>query len=181
MKYVTLQYKKVRSAQFIKFWSKQYEYEIEYLYDDNIGKKLTAKRIFDLFIWKNGGKLSEKKHESVRKNYINSNDKLPKVLDHNFLRAYLNKPGGAIWRIFWLHCQRPSEYPIYDQHVHRAMATMKGWDKIEIPPSNKDKVEQYIRHYLSFWNHFSKYDQRKVDRALWAYGEFLKNRHKIET
>ena len=38
------------------------------------------------------------------------------------MQEFLNRPGGAIWRIFWLHVQHTQHFPIYDQHVHRAMA-----------------------------------------------------------
>lgn len=164
----------VDASSFINCWSEQYEYENEHLYDDNIGKELTEARIWQLFHWKNGGPLSEKKQKSVKENYIKENIVIPSNTDASFLKTYLNRPGGAIWRIFWLHCNYPKKFPIYDQHVHRAMASLKGWKDIEIPSYNKKKIESYLKNYLPFWSLFSDYESKKVDKALWAYGRFLK-------
>ena len=36
------------------------------------------------------------------------------------------------------------------------------------------KIEQYLNHYLPFFKQFTRFEQRKVDKALWAYGYFLK-------
>ena len=173
MDFKVLTTKKVPKRDFIDFWNEQYEYKFESLYADNIGKKLTDGRVLDLFKWKNGRNLSKAKIKSVKENYLKSKEELPPSPDIEFLRNYLNKPGGAIWRVFWLHCQCPNDFPIYDQHVHRAMATIQGWGKKEISSINKMKIEQYLNHYLSFSKQFSKFKQRKVDRALWAYGYFL--------
>ena len=164
----------VTKSEFISFWSRQYSYENEHFYDDNIGKELTEERIWALFLWKNGKPLSEKKRTSVKENFINDRTRIPGAPDSFFLSTYLNKPGGAIWRIFWLHCNHPKIYPIYDQHVHRAMARLNGWKELEIPFQNKDKVEMYINHYLLFWKEFSEFPPKKADEALWAYGKFIK-------
>jgi len=64
--------------EFVEFWSKQYSYSNEHIYDDNIGKELTEERILKLFHWKNGTPLSKLKLQSVKspilgKNYCNSN------------------------------------------------------------------------------------------------------------
>jgi len=164
----------VIKSEFISFWSRQYSYENEHLYDNNIGKELIEDRIWALFRWKNGGPLSEKKRASIKENFINEKVKIPPNLNSTVLLSYLNKPGGAIWRIFWLHCNYPKIYPIYDQHVHRAMARLNAWKELEIPFQNKDKVEMYINHYLLLWKEFSEFSYKKVDEALWAYGKFLK-------
>ena len=68
----------------------------------------------------------------------------------------------------------PKKFPIYDQHVHRAMASLKGWKDIEIPSYNKKKIESYLINFLPFWGLFSDFKSKKVDKALWAYGRFLK-------
>lgn len=164
----------VKTLEFLKFWSGQYNYDNEYLYDDNINKKLTEERIWELFLWKNGRPLSEKKKISIQENYIKEKSEVPKKNDSMLLEDYLNRPGGAIWRIFWLHCNYPNEFPIYDQHVHRAMASIRCWADIEIPFYNKKKVRCYVNDYLPFWKLFESYDSKMVDEALWAYGRFLK-------
>lgn len=164
----------VTKSDFVTFWSGQYSYKNEHLYDDNIGKELTEDRIWALFMWKNGGPLSAKKSTSVKSNFIKDETRIPAKRDEMFLGTYLDKPGGAIWRIFWLHCNYPNTYPIYDQHVHRAMANIMEWKEIEIPSYNKEKVKMYIEQYLPFWDEFSEFPAKRVDEALWAYGKFLK-------
>ena len=164
----------VSPPEFIDFWSRQYSYNKEYLYDVNIGNELTEERIWNLFLWKNGRPLSQKKRISVRQNFIDEK-KIEKILiPDSFLTTYLNRPGGAIWRIFWLHCNHPGKYPIYDQHVHRAMAKINGWKNLEIPYYNKKKVETYVNQYLPFWDRFLEFSPKRVDEALWVYGKFLK-------
>jgi hypothetical protein len=39
---------------FVSFWSKQYQYELEGLYENNIGLPLDADRVWALYKWKNG-------------------------------------------------------------------------------------------------------------------------------
>jgi hypothetical protein len=164
----------VAKPEFINFWSKQYSYPKDYLYNNNIGKELIEDRIWALFLWKNGKPLSEKKRLSVKNNFVREKIKIPSSHDNLTLLPYLNRPGGAIWRIFWLHCNYPNIFPIYDQHVHRAMATLKDWEELEIPFQNKDKVRTYIKSYLPFWKEFLGFPLKKVDEALWSYGKFLK-------
>jgi len=55
-----LTYKNTNQLNFIDFWSKQYKYSNEHLYNENIGKDLTKDRILKLFEWKNGTPLSTK-------------------------------------------------------------------------------------------------------------------------
>jgi len=165
--------KDTNQIEFVDFWSKQYNYSNEYMYDDNIGKELTEERILKLFQWKNGTPLSTKKLQSVKENYLNDSTIFPENPSMNFIREELLKPGGAIWRIFWIHCHYPEKFPIYDQHVHRAMAHIQGWDNIEIPSYNKKKVDLYLNKYLHFYNGFKGLPYKKVDEALWSYGKFL--------
>ena len=108
---------------FVQYWSAEYDYATDSdLYTPHIGKQLTPETVRELFLWKNGSKLSVAKQQSVEQNYVG---RLQELFDLSmdtppaeFLKTF---GGGAIWRIFWLHCWQPSRYPIYDQHVHRAM------------------------------------------------------------
>jgi hypothetical protein len=165
--------KETNQLEFVNFWSKQYNYSNEYIYDDNIGKKLTEERILKLFQWKNGTPLSVLKLKSVKENYIADTTNFPENPSMDFIRNELLKAGGTIWRIFWIHCHYPKQFPIYDQHVHRAMAHIQGWDSIEIPNYNKKKVDLYLTKYLEFYNEFKGLPHKKVDEALWSYGKFL--------
>jgi len=69
--------KDTNQIEFVNFWSRQYNYPNEHIYNDNISKELTEKRILQLFRWKNGTKLSALKETSVRKNYVNSTTVFP--------------------------------------------------------------------------------------------------------
>jgi len=168
----------VSEEEFISTWSFQYQYTQEHLYEDNIGKELTEKRIFELFEWKNGSVLSKNKIISVKENYINEKSNIPETTK---IKDFLNKPGGAIWRIFWLHCLTVKKFPIYDQHVHRAMATILGWENTEISNYNKYKINSYLEKYVPFHAKFSKFNERNVDKALWAYGKFLSSNYKFKS
>ena len=132
---------------FLEFWAQRYSDPQEEIYKKNIGEKKTQKVIDELFLWKNGGKLAKKKRESVRRNYgpfdgVKKSKK--ELLADPDLKPNMSKD-SAIWRIFWLHCQNPVEFPIYDQHVHRAMMYIHGYREkdAEIPDSNK-KRQTYI-------------------------------------
>ena len=165
--------KETNQIEFVDFWSKQYNYSNEYMYYDNIGKELTEEQILKLFQWKNGTPLSVLKLKSVRENYLDDTTIFPENPSMDFIRKELLKAGGTIWRIFWIHCHYPKQFPIYDQHVHRAMAHIQEWDDIEIPNSNKKKVDLYLTKYLNFYNEFKELPPKKVDEALWSYGKFL--------
>lgn len=88
--------------------------------------------------------------------------------------------GGAVYRIFWLHCLRPSRFPIYDQHVHRAMNLIEGQHHRELSAhTEKKQVRLYVERYLPFWHrHFDGLDPRKVDQALWAFGKFMNEKRR---
>ena len=81
--------------------------------------------------------------------------------------------GGAIWRIFWLHCWQPERFPIYDQHVHRAMRFLEAEVIEGIPAKDPDKIRAYVGQYLPFHARFNCLNQRAVDKALWSFGKFI--------
>ncbi len=158
---------------FITHWASKYNYKSEYKYDNNIRKKLTEKRRRELFEWKNGSRLSLAKSKSVNKNY-------PFTPCRNIEERYLNhkNPGGAIWNIFYLHCLKPSKWPMYDQHTHRAMMYIKNGQISEI--GNKQKAYKiYRKEYIPFIKKcFGDIEQRNIDKALFAFGKFLKTASK---
>ncbi len=163
-------------GRFVEFWSQQYVYAEEDLYDNNIGLELTEHRILDLYLWKNGTPLSERKRNSVIQNFVERRHELAQFENSVDARNFLNHfaDGGAIWRIFWLHCFRPNDFPIYDQHVHRAMAFIENGEAEEIPQYDPRKVDAYLDRYLPFHAQFPAIDGREVDKALWTFGKFIK-------
>lgn len=156
---------------FIEHWSSKYFYAQEEKYEKNIGRPLTKETILELFEWKNGSKISTKKEQSIIQNY-------PLTFNGDYEKRYLNyrEPGGAIWNIFYLHCLLPDKWPIYDQHTYRAMQYIKTGDIIEIGTTHKQKYESYQKEYLPFLKELNITDplSRRVDKALFTFGKFLK-------
>jgi len=168
--------------QFVEFWKPLYKDPREKLYKDNIGGDLDRLDVvMELFAWKKGFKkwntISQKQQDSIRRNYINDETVYPEVPDNEFLKDFLYKHGGAIWRIFWLHCNYPDIYPIYDQHVYRAMTYLEKGVITEISGNNKKKVVSYLDEYLSFFKQFQGkgFSVKQIDEALFAFGKFLKS------
>lgn len=155
---------------FIRHWSGKYNYQWENKYDDNINKPLTESSIMELFEWKNGSVLSTLKKQSVKENY-------PSNFLGNKEDRYLNpnQSGGAIWNIFYLHCLEPNKYPIFDQHTLRAMKYIQTNEIIDTDAINDtNKYQIYKNEYIPFINSFSNIDNRTLDKALFAFGQFLK-------
>lgn len=167
-----LRYEPTDAASFVEFWNAQYQYKKEHLYDDNIGKPITPESLAALFEWKNGSVLSAKKQKSIQQ-YLLPSERIAEDADTETLRRFLCRQGGAIWRIFWLHLQHPLRFPIYDQHVHRAMASLLGWPDLKIAGRDARKVDAYLDQYLPFVASLGPIPIRTLDRALWAYGRFL--------
>jgi hypothetical protein len=176
-KFIVYQQASVVPAVFVSFWLPFYRDPRERLYVENIAKPLNREKIEALFIWKNGGRLSKLKALSIQRNYVSRlADALAISAEIPCGEALSRFPtGGAIWRIFWLHCCHPERFPIYDQHVHRAMVYMKE-NRIEEldDKSDKEKIELYLTQYLVFYNRFEGIDSRSVDRAVWTFGKFIK-------
>jgi hypothetical protein len=159
---------------FIEFWSARYTGDDDEFYEANVGQELTEDRILEWFVWKNGGPLSERKRTSVLKNFVARRDELASLRDETpqqFL-AHFSK-GGVIWKIFWLHCWQPKRFPIYDQHVHRAMRFIQSGVHQEIPKRDPDKTRAYIEQYMPFHAQFDGLPHRAVDKALWTFGKFI--------
>jgi hypothetical protein len=164
---------------FVRFWDRLYSGYDEDFYQANISQPLTEERIIGWFEWKNGTPLSGAKSKAIRR-YSSPEERIGHEASADALREFLNRPGGAIWRIFWLHLQHPQHFPIYDQHVHRAMAFMLQLPEREetLPPGNPSKVRQYLEAYRPFFARFNEFDHRQVDRALWSFGRFLKSEYR---
>lgn len=167
----SFQISSTNTASFLAHWASKYSYLAEHKYTDNIGKPLTSKSLQKLFEWKNGtgSVIADRKSQSITANY-------PLAFDGNKRDRYLNhrQPGGAIWNIFFLHCLEPETWPIFDQHTFRAMHYLKTGRIVEIGTTNKRKYELYETEYMPFIKNFSTENQQTVDRALFAFGKFLK-------
>jgi hypothetical protein len=163
--------------EFVSFWDQLYTGYDEEAYQrlKKTDHPLTSDLIKQWFEWKNGTPLSAKKMQSISR-YSSSDERINQNADEASLTEFLCRTGGAIWRIFWLHIQHPETFPIYDRHVHRAMAFMVGPPTPEeIPTANPAKVESYLKTYRPFFERFAEviFTSRQVDRALMSFGQYL--------
>ena len=183
-----VEFSKNSCKEFVDYWKEKYRYGNETVYKCHIDKDLTKENenesLKKLFVWKNGHKkLSESQLININEKieWLNSdcvrNCEKEQIIE-KAEKKYLNrKEGGAIWNIFFLHCLYPEEWPIYDQHTYRAMMYMYiETGKIpEDEKNNRKKYENYIDNYKPFFkDNFKESKPRDVDKALFAFGKFLK-------
>lgn len=157
-----------------------YSYRNEKLYTDNLSvERFSSTNVEELFIWKNGTPLSNLKKAALD-NKINSKLSLINQfrVSHNFPVEEFNqefKSVSAVWRIYLLHIIKPKEYPIYDQHIHRAYQFLNGFDSTGITNKLKEteKTDFYFGQYLPFVRNLNVGDLKKMDEAFFAFGQFL--------
>jgi len=158
--------------EFLDHWSAKYRDPRDRdKYDTLVGRlPLTEDARLHLFEWKNGSILSAYKLASVKKNYPLSFQK------DQLAQRYLDPraSGGAIWNIFYMHCIDPETWPIFDQHTYRAMHFMKVGEIRNISFDKANVYESYQSEYIPFVKALASHDQRKIDKALHAFGQFLK-------
>lgn len=159
---------------FVRFWRSLYQDPLEQLYENNIGLTSSAEALQALFTWKNGGRLSDRKRKTLEKNFL-AQPELPRVEKEEELTQFILEPGGPIWRIFYLHCRAPETYPIFDQHVYRAMHWTCAGTLSEISARPKEIAESYVHEYLQFYRQLQRHgvSPRDLDKALWTFGKFL--------
>tara|TARA_R110001583_G_scaffold91457_2_gene233494 strand:+ start:2951 stop:3529 length:579 start_codon:yes stop_codon:yes gene_type:complete len=170
---------------FITFWSKQYTYSNETAYYNSISKKIfSTADIQNLYVWKNGMRLSESKQKSINAkikeklpiiNKFKSNDKID---IEGFKKEFKNL--SAVWKIFLLHSIKPHKYPIYDQHIHRAFLYIhnEDWSNISnTSVTDKEKEVFYFERYVPFIESINVNDLKKIDEAFFAFGQFLNTRN----
>ena len=169
---------------FIDYWKEKYRYGNETVYECHINKDLTKEKasLQRLFVWKNGHRQpSQVKQANINEkiNWLNSQSvkscEKNQVIEKAKMK-YLNcKRSGAVWNIFFLHCLDQEEWPIYDQHTYRAMMYIKTGEIPEDEKNDCEKYENYRKKYRCFIKtKFKGCDRRDVDKALFAFGKFLK-------
>jgi len=181
MKYYTLK-QEDDPVTFIEFWAKRYHYRSEPIYREYIKQPLTPDSVRKLFAWKampiNGKSIEAGNHPFVENVIANleyfRSFTLNTSEDANIFLTNELKGKGMIWKIFTLHIMHPDRYPIFDQNVYRAMHYLQTGDLKEIPRKNIDKQLSYISEYLPFYNAHGYYGDRKLDKALFSFGQFLK-------
>ncbi len=166
---------------FIDFWSKLYRYPREDLYDNTIAKsQFAADDLQNLFTWKNGMDLSEKKQKSLDikiKSKIGVINQMKLQADFELERFQSEFSDlTAVWKIFLLHIIKPLQYPIYDQHINRAYNFVHELEYRHISASSltcKLKEEFYFNTYLGFIGNQENINLKKLDEAFFAFGQFL--------
>jgi hypothetical protein len=169
---------------FINSWSKLYSYSNEDIYSKSITKELlTTTDIQNLYKWKNGMKLSVLKQKSLdtkikdKLSIINAFKKSDSIDVEAFKIEF--KKVSAVWKMFLLHIIKPSKYPIYDQHIHRAFLFIhnEDWSNIANTMSDKAKEQFYFERHLPFIESQNIKDLKKLDEAFFAFGQFLNTRN----
>lgn len=147
MRYYILKKQEAATADFVEFWAEWYNDKYERTYRQCIGQPLTPESVRVLLAWK--------AMSITRKAIVAGEHPFVEALigDLNHFRSIqLNTPEdadkflttelkgkGMIWKIFTLHILNPDKYPIFDQHVYRAMVYLKTGVIKEIPKSNEEK------------------------------------------
>jgi hypothetical protein len=176
----------VDPATFVEFWASKYRYDdgLEYKYSEEIDKRpLKEDSIRRLFAWKampvKRKSIEAGEHPFVETVIENFNRFCSLPLNtsenaNNFLTNELKEQSGMIWKIFTLHILHPDIYPIFDQNVYRAMHYLQTGTIKEIPSKDKDMQSCYINEYMPFYKEQGDYKGRKLDKALFVFGNFLK-------
>lgn len=168
---------------FIRFWSRLYSYGNAEKYQKIKLKKLSSEDLIDLYEWKNGMKLSVSKLHSLEAKIFVELDRINQLKSQQNIDqdAFLEdfKEVSVVWRLFLLHIIKPNEFPIYDQHIHRAYLYIhkQQFDHISNKMSDKRKLNFYFEEYLPFVKASKTADLKKMDEAFFAFGQFLNTRN----
>ena len=170
---------------FVNFWDTMYNYtsksdayqafvierDSSFVFDDTNVRKL--------FEWKNntGEKLATNKENRVK--YVIDALPIIKELNNEWDNNEFNRAFGKIstvWQTFLMHIIQPNKFPIFDQHVYRAWTYLQKGQAEEL----KGTIKHQFSLYTSYTNFFdaiyseSGCNPRQLDRALWAFGKFIK-------
>jgi len=164
---------------FVGFWAGLYQYPEEEKYLNNIDGPHTHETLRELFEWEMGKRFLRTQFPNVKCNFIDRMKEARYLPEDISAADFLDQfpLGGPIYRIFWIHCWQPNRFPIYDQHVHRAMTYLEDGKPEELKSHNA--LRSYLRRYLPFHQQFKGLDQRQVDRALWTFGKHLKSQNPL--
>jgi hypothetical protein len=166
--------------EFVTFWKKLYHYPLESLYNDSINKtQFDINDIQNLYIWKNGMALSEKKQLSLNNKIISKLEIINSYKSNSnwtvvdFQKNF--KDLTAVWKIFLLHIIKPEFYPIYDQHIHRTYNFINNIQHANISNtiSNAEKEKFYFDTYLNFIHSKKGIKLKDIDEAFFSFGQFI--------
>lgn len=169
---------------FIDFWKEFYDDlgkpDSKY-YDPYINKELTKESLAELWRWKAGQyfknirrqlKKIEEKLDEIN-NFKKSNPHFEEL--YEFSRMLFRS--GVVYTAFLIHICKPKEYPIFDQNAFRAFVFLNS-GKLVNAPKNIEDYHLYKNFVLKLENKY-KLNLRDIDKALFAFGQFLKNPKKF--
>jgi len=203
MIYPVLTISKVNKSKFVDFWAEFYYFPVNRNTTEEDYNSLISKNEFDindiekLFNWKNnmpiivrgedGQEIKKHPTKSIFLDKIRPEiptiNKLKKDFDIDVFNSSFkaSTKASTIWKIFLLHIIAPLKFPIFDQHVYRAYyflerGNLVGFIELE-KISNAKKMKMYEDEYIPYFKDFNNelLKDRKSDKALWAFGKFLKN------
>jgi hypothetical protein len=164
---------------FINHWKQLYAYDNPELYNSINNDKLSKQDLLDLYVWKNGMKLSNAKLKSFNTKLLPKLELINKMRQHKEIDLKLFnvefESVSAVWKVFLLHIIKPNYYPIYDQHIHRAYNFINGNDFSGISSTmyDKKKLTFYFNEYLPFVRRMNVANLKEMDEAFFAFGQFL--------
>ncbi|MHA1360239.1 MAG: hypothetical protein ACTSRC_19125 [Candidatus Helarchaeota archaeon] len=188
MKFIKLSVNPCSLKEFISSWAQLYN---ERKYSENIYEEkliregiLQENNIRALLEWKNGRPLSGKK-KPIESKAIQNLEKFNQFRalatvtkdDFNQFWSLLSKvvktKTKIVIKVFLLHIARPIDYPMVDQHVLRAYYFLTHGEVTE----PEETLETYLLYKEFFFNiaRDSGKGFRDVDKALMAFGQFLKS------
>ena len=183
MNFPIIDFKNDNVENFIHQWSTFYNYNKMHLYTDNIGRKVLEKEhLIQLYEWKNGTNLSKKKLESLENKVLYKLDTINDFKQNLKIAKFLDEFDNVsfVWKIFLLHIVSPNQYPIYDQHIHRAFLFLEKNDayrKVKNTMLEQNKDNFYFGVYLPFVTELKEtldFNIQDLDKALFTLGQFLK-------
>ena len=181
-----LNFQTCSATDFISFWNGRYN-EGKYSdedYEKNLNRRgfLTPKNVQYLLEWKNAKPLSKRKQALADRTKrqiakFNKFRSLHEVSEPDFqgFWSFISTiiSYGIVWKVYLLHISRPNDFPIVDQHVLRAWNFLTK-RRVEEPEQTLENYRRYRFFFFELTKQSGK-DPRIVDRALMAFGQFLKS------
>lgn len=166
----------VSPTRFVNFWSEHYHDPRQCTYDQVIGQPIDEDRARELIGWRSKTGYTKEQREVIEKEFIAKVHLFKHIPRSTSPRRFLEKfpRGGAMLRLFWLHCWQPSKYPLFDSHTHRAMCHVLEVEHQELSALGEiGQIHAYLQQYLPLRRRFAAIDPHRVNRAFHALGKFL--------
>ena len=173
--------KSVEIAEWVKRWAKCYgskERDAKYITAMEKLRLVTDEESFEktkdvlkvAFEWKNGRRLSKPKSRSIAKiDFV----QWKKVSNQTEFGKFFS---GAVWNIFLWHLATGGVKPIFDQHSWRAFCHLHNGVCEELKEADIEQIRGFYRQYDNWFRARVEegIDQRELDRAMMAFGQFLR-------